>query len=89
MVLPIVALDQHPMRSVVVKTRPLGRGEWQTVEATHLARAVYQEKLPPALEDFEYFVEARTAGGQTLRWPVTSPELNQTVVVTEQDRGDL
>ncbi len=79
--LPIIALDSHPLKSIVVKTRPLGRGEWRKVEVRHLARAVYQATLPPATEDFEYYVETGTAGGQSPRWPVTAPELNQSVVV--------
>ncbi len=81
LVLPITALDQHPLKSVVVRIRPLGRGEWRTVPATHLARAAYRAKLPAAIEDFEYFAEMETAGGALLRWPATAPKLNQTVVV--------
>ena len=47
-----------------------------------LLRAVWRGELPPAGEDtVEYYIEAKTAGGETLRWPVTAPELNQTVVV--------
>jgi hypothetical protein len=83
LVVPIIALDQHPVKSLAVRIRPLGRGEWHTVQATHLARAVYRAKLPAAMEDYEYFAEAETAGGRTLRWPTTAPELNQTVVITE------
>ena len=79
--LPIIALDQHPMKSVVVKTRPLGRGKWRKVEARHVARVVYQATLPAATEDFEYYVEAIMTGGQRMRWPATAPELNRTVVV--------
>jgi hypothetical protein len=55
------------------------------VAATHLARAVYQAPLPAATEDFEYYVEARTAAGETLRWPVTAPELSQSVIVADKD----
>jgi hypothetical protein len=84
LVVPIVALDRHPVKSVEVRVRPLGRGEWRTVGAAHLARGVYRAKLPAAAEDLEYFVEVQTAGGQTLRWPSTSPELNQTVVIAEE-----
>jgi len=58
----------------------MGDGAWRTVEASHgpgrLASA-----LPPAAADFEYAIEAQTASAETLRWPVTAPELNQTVVV--------
>ena len=79
--LKIIALDKQPVKSVTVHVSPLGQGNWQTIPATHLARAVYQAKLPAAMEDFEYFAEAQTLGGETLRWPATAPEMNQTVVL--------
>jgi hypothetical protein len=82
--LPIIALDRTPVQSVEVKVRPLGQGEWRTITARHMARAVYRAELPPAMADFEYYVQARTDGGQTLRWPAAAPERNQTVVVEEQ-----
>jgi hypothetical protein len=82
--LPILALDQQPARAIVVRSRALGQGAWHNVQARHSARAVYRAGLPPATTDFEYYVEAETAGGQTLRWPPTAPELNHTVVVTEE-----
>jgi hypothetical protein len=78
--LKIIALDSQPVKSVTVKFRPLGKSEWQTAEATHQARAVWQAKLPPATDDFEYYLEAKTAREETLRWPVTAPGMNQTVV---------
>lgn len=81
--LPIIALDGQPPKSVTVRFRPLGQGEWRAVEAQHLARSVYQGRLPAAVEDLEYYVEAETGGGQILRWPATAPERNQTVVIRE------
>ena len=79
--LRIIALDTQPVKSVTVKVRPLGKGKWKSLEAAHLARAVWQVKLPAATEDFEYSVEARPAGGKILRWPASAPEINQSVVV--------
>ena len=67
---------------MVVKVRPLG-GKWQTIPATHLARAVYAAKLPTVPDDFEYYLTAETAGGQKLVWPATAPSVNQTVVTAE------
>lgn len=81
--LRIVALDRQPVKSVTVKLRPLGQGEWHTLGASHQARAVWRAKLPPATEDFEYFVESQTADAKTLRWPTSAPQLNQTVVIAE------
>jgi hypothetical protein len=81
--IPIIALDQQPVKSVVVKLRPLGKGGWRTLAATHVARAVWNATLPAATEDFEYRIEAETANGKKLTWPATAPDMNQTVVVTE------
>jgi hypothetical protein len=81
--LKIIALDQQPVKSVVVKLRPLGKGDWRILPAQHLARGVWTATLPAATEDFEYQVEAETADGKKLAWPATAPQLNQTVVVTE------
>ena len=81
--LPIIALARHPVKSLVVKTRPLGRGAWRTLKADHVARAVYRASLPAAADDFEYYVEMRTTDGSTLVWPAAAPNLNHTVVITE------
>jgi hypothetical protein len=77
----ILALAQQPVKSVTVQLRSMGEGSWRTVEASHQDRAVWLVKLPAAAEDFEYSVEAETADAKILRWPVTAPEINQTVVV--------
>jgi hypothetical protein len=79
--LRIIALDQQPVKSVVVHRRPLGSGEWKAIPATHLARAVWNATLPAATDDFEYRVVAESATGANLTWPATAPEMNQTVVV--------
>jgi len=34
LVLPIIALDQQPVKSVVVRSRPLGTGAWRAVQAS-------------------------------------------------------
>lgn len=72
--LKIIAL---PAAKPAVHIRPLGKGDWQTVPVEHLARAVYEVKLPAALEHFEYYITA----GENLVWPATAPQINQTVVV--------
>jgi hypothetical protein len=81
--LPIIALDGKPVKSVVAKVRPLGKGDWQTVEAKLVGRAVWNATLPAATADFEYQIEAKTADGKKLVWPATAPQMNQTVIVTE------
>jgi hypothetical protein len=82
--LDIIALDQNPVTSVIVKIRPLGKGKWKIVKAKHFERAVWTASLPSATEDFEYQVVATTAAGLELVWPATVPALNQTVVIKEK-----
>lgn len=77
--LKLMVPGQRSEQAVVVHLRPLGKGEWQTLPAAHLGRAVYQATLPAAEEDFEYYLTA----GENLVWPATAPTLNQTVIVTE------
>lgn len=77
--LKIIALAKQPVSSVIVHVRPLGRGDWQTIVATHIAQSVYEAKLPAAQDDFEYYITA----GEKLIWPATAPEMNQTVIVME------
>jgi hypothetical protein len=79
--LKIIALDKQPVKSVAVHVRPLGEGDWKTSASEHVGRAVYTAQLPAGRDDFEYFIEAQTSAGKTLRWPATAPEMNQTVVV--------
>jgi hypothetical protein len=49
----------------------------------HVARGVYQVTLPAEASkaDFEYYVQATTAGGAKLSFPAAAPSLNQSVVV--------
>ena len=80
--LPILALDKPPVKSVSVRVRAMGTGDWQTIGARHVARAVWNATLPAATDDFEYQVIATGADGAMLHWPATAPERNQTVIVT-------
>jgi hypothetical protein len=79
--LKIIALDRRLPVSVAVHVRPLGQGIWEASPATHVARGMYEAKLPAAEGDFEYFVTAEMANHARLVWPVTSPAINQTVLV--------
>ena len=84
LMLKIIALTAQPARTVSVQVRPLSGGAWQTVEATHVGRAVYSATLPAASGDFEYCVIAESVRGAKLVWPATAPEINQTVVITDE-----
>jgi hypothetical protein len=62
--------------------RPLGTRNFQVVELKNTGRQVYRGTVPPVGEDFEYYVEA-LSGQDTLRYPVTAPSMNQTIVVLD------
>jgi hypothetical protein len=81
--LKTIALDPQPVKSVSVLVRQLGGRKWKTIPARHLARAVFEARLPAARDDFEYHVTAETAGGQKMFWPATAPAMNQTVVIAD------
>lgn len=64
--------------------RPLGRGAFQKVAATHRARQAYRVNLPTdATGTVEYYLEAVLEDGSKTVWPATAPALNQTVVAIE------
>jgi hypothetical protein len=60
--------------------RPLGVGKYAAVEMPKTGRSTYRVSLPAVEADIEYYIEART-DGRAVRFPVTAPALNQTVVV--------
>jgi len=81
----VIALDNQPVQRLSVFWRPLGKGEFSRIQAEHVARAVYRAALPPAGEDFEYYIETATAAGGKLVWPTTAPGRTQSVVVLPAD----
>ena len=80
--LRVVVLDTAAPKSANLRWRPLGAGDWQAIPLQQAGRGVYAVTLPPLAADdaVEYYVEATTAAGATLRWPATAPALNHTVV---------
>ena len=80
--LRVIVLDNKPAKSVALYSRPMGKRQFQRVEVRHLGRAVYEAALPPATEDFEYYIQAQTAEGATLVWPAEAPRISQTVVAS-------
>jgi len=66
--------------------RPLGQGEFSAIPLEPVARSVYTGTIPAGQiggNDFEYYAEA-SVGGDAVRFPVTAPAMNQTVVVTRR-----
>jgi hypothetical protein len=67
--------------------RPLGKGTFEKLPLEHVARSVYTVRLPTSQigeNDIEYYVQA-SVGASTIRFPVTAPVMNQTVVVVRKD----
>jgi hypothetical protein len=65
--------------------RPLGKGDFNRIPLTHVARRAYQAELPvmPAgTAAIEYYLQAK-CGQTTINFPTTAPAQNQTVVVLE------
>jgi hypothetical protein len=86
--LKVIVLDKERPTVAAIFWRPMGKGEWQRVSLTHVARGVYTGTLPPGPElAIEYYVRVTTATGRTLLWPATAPTLNQTVVVMPPQQG--
>ena len=83
--LKVIVLDNRPVASAALRWRPLGRGEFRRIQLTHVGRGVYRVSVPAPQADIEYYIDAGTAGGESLRWPVTAPQRNQTVVVWETE----
>lgn len=66
--------------------RALGEGEFDTLPIDHAARSVYNvtidsEDIP---EMAEYYIKVEDESGETFHYPVTAPEINQTLVITKQ-----
>ncbi len=80
----VIVLDNKPAQSVTLYWRAMGKGPFQSTEVKHGGRAVYHAVLPPASEDIEYYIEARTADGKKLVWPAAAPTINQTVIVSPE-----
>lgn len=63
--------------------RPLGHGAYTKVPLQHVSRRVYEAILPAQMGPsiVEYYIKAQ-CGDKSLMYPMTSPKLNQTVVIT-------
>jgi hypothetical protein len=65
--------------------RPMGRGAFAEVPLGHRTRGAYTASLPPPEGGIEYYIEVE-ADGETVRFPVTAPALNQTVIVLPAEK---
>ena len=64
--------------------RALGRGSFNAVDLRHMARNVFEVRIPAdeINEDFEYYVLV-DAGGEIIPYPATSKQINLSVVLLD------
>ncbi len=82
--LKVLILGREPPRSAALFWREMACGSFSSIALTHVARGVYSVSLPPDAArgmGIEYYVQVERNAGGPLYFPVTAPELNQTVVV--------
>ena len=79
----VLGVDAAPR----VYLRPLGETRYRELPMERVAEAVYTVDVPPHSEDVEYHVAVGTGSG-TLRWPVTAPDRNHTVIMAPRKHGN-
>ncbi len=87
----LVLASARPRHVRVMYRSPMGTGGYQTCPAQHVARNVYRAVIPGAASGdggIEYYVEAETAAGETVRFPATAPAMNQTLVTVPRSRDE-
>lgn len=77
----ILHLRGGPARAELV-WRPMGKKPFYRLPMHHLNRSVYEVELPAPNSGWaiEYYLESESAAGQILRFPVTAPAQNQSVI---------
>lgn len=79
--LKVIILDKAQRKEANLFWRVLGSGPFQKLALTHIARGVYRVRLPAIGDsDIEYYVKVISSRADTLYYPATAPELNQTIV---------
>ena len=79
-----LTLAARPAESVTAYWRPLGKGNWKTLDIPRRARGVFEGEIPanvPGDGDFEYYLEARMADGAKLVWPAAAPTQPHSVII--------
>ncbi|MFB0552012.1 MAG: malectin domain-containing carbohydrate-binding protein, partial [Phycisphaerae bacterium] len=86
--LKIIILAQNPPKDTALYWRPMGKGNYNRITLTHIARGVYSVKIPAnrIKTDLEYYVVAISTDGRQVSFPATAPHINQTVVVSGENK---
>jgi hypothetical protein len=85
--LKAIILSGEPVRETNFYWRKLGEKQFKKIPLTNVNRGVY--KIFISIEelqnnDFEYYIEAVSASSGRSVFPVTAPEINQTVVISAE-----
>jgi hypothetical protein len=83
--LKVNVLSQKPPSQMNLYWRTVGDKGFSRVPVGHIARGLYSARVPPVASSnkaIEYYVEAVTQQGKPVLFPVTAPEICQTVVIT-------
>jgi len=83
--LKIIIMAQNSLKDIALYWRPIGKGKYNRIAPTHIARGVYSVKIPAnkIKTDLEYYVMVNSTDGQQVSFPATAPNINQTVIVSE------
>ena len=78
-----IVLDFAPPAKVSVLWRKLGEKAFSKIDLAPVRQTFYGSLSAVNIngEDIEYYIEAQTNGGDTLRWPPTAPDINHAVVI--------
>ena len=82
--LKVIVLARERVGQASLFWRPMGRGKFNKIPLTHIARGVYSavinaESIKNA--DIEYYIKAVSPDKAELIFPPDAPKINQTVVV--------
>lgn len=79
----VIILENSSEANADLYWRPIGENTFRKNKLIHLSRGVYTLHLKQKElnnRDFEYYIEAGTPSGKILRFPVSAPQINQTVL---------
>jgi hypothetical protein len=84
----IRVLSESSDLSGKLKWRSLGKGQYKELPLNRMARNVFEVNIPGSdiSEDFEYFIEVDDSR-KTIVYPVTSGNINQTVVLINHSQN--
>ena len=84
--LKVIILAAATPKDALLYFRSIGKGNYDKIPLTHIARSVYSARIPASRieTDLEYYVEVNTTDGQESTFPATAPDINQTVVIMKE-----